>query len=307
LTSPIRVLFVYKGEGKNNVNPVIDNQISTMNNNCEIIKYPIKTSGIRSYFSWAIKLRKYVLEKNFDIIHAHYSYSGFITLITKNPVICSLMGSDVFHQNKFILFFTKICSKYFWNLTIVKSNQMKKIISNSIVIPNGVNQSIYKPIDRSEAKKNVNFKNDINIIFVACNPNSNVKNLKLAKKAVTLLNDKNIKLHIISNASQNQLVNYYNAADLLLITSLSEGSPNVVKEAMSCNCPIVSTKVGDVNEIIEKIDNCFIANSDPLEISIKINKTIAYERLNIKDKISHLNSVEISKKLYIAYQKVLKN
>ena len=56
---------------------------------------------------------------------------------------------------------------------------------------------------------------------------------------------------------QDQLVKYYNSVDCLILTSFHEGSPNVIKEAMACNLPIVSTKVGDVEEIINKTGKWF--------------------------------------------------
>ena len=62
-----------------------------------------------------------------------------------------------------------------------------------------------------------------------------------------------------------------NASDLLLITSFSETGPIVAKEAIACNCPIVSTDVGDVKILINNIRNCFITIFDHNEIKEKIN------------------------------------
>lgn len=64
---------------------------------------------------------------------------------------------------------------------------------------------------------------------------------------------------------------YYNAADVVLLTSLWEGSPNVIKESMACNRPIVSTNVGDVNMLLKHVESSFIVNPDSKMISEKIN------------------------------------
>ena len=66
-----------------------------------------------------------------------------------------------------------------------------------------------------------------------------------------------------------------NAADLLLITSFSETGPIVAKEALACNCPIISTNVGDVKSITKKIDNCFVTSYNPNEIGEKIRIILA--------------------------------
>ena len=79
------------------------------------------------------------------------------------------------------------------------------------------------------------------------------------------------------------MVQYYNAADLLLITSRSEGSPNVVKEAISCNCPVISTNVGDVKEIIKDIDSCYVVKSNPIDISRKNFKGYSLQNEKIID------------------------
>ncbi len=49
------------------------------------------------------------------------------------------------------------------------------------------------------------------------------------------------------------------ASDVLLLTSYWEGSPNVIKESMACNLPIISVDVGDVKEVISGTFNCFLS------------------------------------------------
>ena len=55
-----------------------------------------------------------------------------------------------------------------------------------------------------------------------------------------------------------------NACDALLFVSMYEGSPNIVKEALACNLPIVSVAVGDVAERLEGVAGCTCRSADPV-------------------------------------------
>jgi glycosyltransferase involved in cell wall biosynthesis len=57
-----------------------------------------------------------------------------------------------------------------------------------------------------------------------------------------------------------------NAADAVLLTSAHEGSPNVVKEALACDVPVVSVDVGDVREWIGPVDGCALADATPEDL-----------------------------------------
>ena len=99
------------------------------------------------------------------------------------------------------------------------------------------------------------------------------------------------------------------AADCLLLTSLREGSPQVVKEAMACGCPIVSVDVGDVRERIQDIDGCFVANTrSPQELAGLLSKALQYKGKTAGRQyiVSHgLDNVHIADRLIEIYQRIL--
>ena len=93
-----------------------------------------------------------------------------------------------------------------------------------------------------------------------------------------------------------------NGVDLLLVTSLSETGPIVVKEAMACNCPIVSTDVGDVRIVINKTNLCFVTNFNPKNISKNINTILQkQDRSNGRNFILDYDVHKIAEKLKNIY------
>jgi len=100
-----------------------------------------------------------------------------------------------------------------------------------------------------------------------------------------------------------------NAADLLLSTSLWEGSPNIIKEAMACNCPIVSTDVGDVKWLLDGVEGCFITTNDPNDIANKIRKALDIKgKTKGREKLISLglDSKNIAKKIVSVYEEVMR-
>lgn len=83
-----------------------------------------------------------------------------------------------------------------------------------------------------------------------------------------------LKVHY--GISQQDVPDILNKADVVLLTSKWEGSPNVVKEAMACNCPVVATNVGDVAWLFGDEPGYFLTGFDPVVVAEKIRMALAF-------------------------------
>jgi glycosyltransferase involved in cell wall biosynthesis len=139
-----------------------------------------------------------------------------------------------------------------------------------------------------------------------------VKNYSLAYSAIKLL-DNNINLIELKGYNREQVNQLLNSCDLMLLTSTREGSPQLVKEAMACNCPIVSSDVGDVKEVINQTVGCYICSFEPQDVAQKIKQAIEYSRIynrtNGRARIIELgfDNETIADKIIAVYNKILNN
>ncbi|GAG70318.1 unnamed protein product, partial [marine sediment metagenome] len=269
-------------------------------------------SGLINYVKAVQLLRKRIKNNNYDIIHAHYSYSSLVTILSfpKVPLITSFMGSDILGFRK-IDKIIKIVVEKFSDIIIVKSRQMAEKISHRnklVIIPNGVNCNTFKAVDKFLAKKRLGLHPGIKYILWVGNSKRKEKNFKLVREVLRIIKEtnKDIELIPVFGESQKKLNEYYSACDVFLLTSLYEGSPNVLKEAMACNCPIISTDVGDATEVVRNTEGCYITSFDPNDVAKKIKIALNFgKRTNGRDHIKDLEINVIAKKIINVYEEIL--
>jgi teichuronic acid biosynthesis glycosyltransferase TuaC len=102
---------------------------------------------------------------------------------------------------------------------------------------------------------------------------------------------------------------WMNAADVMIMSSRAEGSPNVVKEAMACDLPIVAAEVGDVAEVIGGTRHCHLHHWDPAaaemgESIVEVVRAIP-ERSNGRDRTEHLGLEAVALRLREVYDRAL--
>lgn len=307
----MKVLFVRSGN--NGLDPISQNQGESLSRaHIEMVYFDIIGRGAIGYLKNIFQMRKAIETEMPDIIHAHYSLSGFISTLVfyRKPVVVSLMGSDIKDSNQLGLFIIRIFARFFWSATILKTIKMKDRLKElkTYVIPNGVNLKLFNPIEKETARARLSWANNRKHILFGSDPIRAVKNHNLFKRSIDKLGleDINFNTHYLKGIERDYVLLHYCAADVLVLTSYSEGSPNVIKEAMACNCPIVSTDVGDVREIISDTEGCYIASFDPEDVCRKIKAALLFgRRTNGRDKIKHLSDEIIARKLINIYEEVI--
>lgn len=271
--------------------------------------YDISGIGLMTYLTHIWELRKFIKAGKYDIVHAQFGYSGFTSAFAgKTPLIVSLMGSD-YRLEKTTSRMTRYFAKIFWDCTIVKSKKMYDNIKilDAKIIPNGINFKRFKPIDREIARRQAGFSSAAHVLWVS-DPERKEKNFALAREAFSFIETEDVELTVVNNVEIDKVPSYYYAADVLLLTSRWEGSPSVIKEAMACSLPIVSTDVGDVADITKNVDGCFIVESDPEELANALDTALHFgKRTNGRDKVKYMDVEYISERLIDVYRKVLKD
>ena len=133
---------------------------------------------------------------------------------------------------------------------------------------------------------------------------------ELAKAVAERLSheDPSVELLVVCKETQQRLALYMSACDALIFPSYQEGSPNVVKQAMACNLPIVATDVGDVRLVIGKTRGCHVCNPTVSEFAARIIEILSPpRRTDGRDRIRHLDSSTVSERIIEVYEGVLRN
>jgi teichuronic acid biosynthesis glycosyltransferase TuaC len=309
----MKVIFICSGNSKNGISAIVKKQGESLRRaGIDVEFFKIKGKWFQGYFRNIFIFRTFLKKNPCNIVHAHYSLSAYVAALAgAKPLVVSLMGSDV-HSGFYYKYLNKFFNHFFWNACIVKSVRMKNVskIQNAILIPNGIDLKTYYMLTRDGAREKLGLDKGKKYVLFASDPARKEKNFSLSIIAVQQLN-KAVEILIVTDKTQEELNLYYNAVDVLLLTSYHEGSPNVVKEAMACNCPVVSTDVGDVRWLFDNKPGHFITNFDPADVAEKIKLALEFRekhgQTNGLERIIELglDSETVAGKIIEAYKKVL--
>jgi glycosyltransferase involved in cell wall biosynthesis len=223
-----------------------------------------------------------------DVVHAHYGYCGWLAgMSMRTPLVVSFMGSDLLGTPSTRGGATR-ASRVAANINrwfarraaavIVKSPEMARLLSvPAHVIPNGVDLEKFRPAPLPDARRALAWSNDRRyILFPGC-PHERRKGFTLAERVVARASNtlgEPLELVALCDVDAKQVPDYMNGSDAMLMTSLWEGSPNAVKEAMACNLPVVSVPVGDVRFLLEGVQASEVVPRDEGQLADCVARTL---------------------------------
>lgn len=268
-----------------------------------------KKNPFRYFVYWKQVFAK-ILAANYDVVHAQFGQSGLLSLPKKHPLVITFHGSDLLGiisdktgnytiRGKILMRISQTMANLSDQVIAVSPEVGAKLpISDYHLVPSGIDFDLFKPIPKQEARKYLGWDTDAPIVLFGANPAVYRKRFHLAQevveKAKAYFSD--IQLVYFQNTPHSDVPYYMNAADVLLMTSMHEGSPGVVKEALACNLPVVSVDVGDVRERISSIEGCVLCEDDNPETLAKG----LIQVLNKRQRIDGRSHVKIFDEAYLA-------
>lgn len=274
------------------------------------------------FFSW-VQVHKLLKKKNYDLVHAQFGQSGLLALFPKPcPLVITYRGSDVegivdsqYHytyQGRILHFISCLTALRADQCILVSKSLAKKLPKRTYqIIPSGINLNLFKPVSQNEARSKLGYLPNQRYVLFGGNPDQPVKRIGLAQEVIRIVRVQYPDLELIAlrNTPHSDMPIFLNACDALLLTSIHEGSPNIIKEALACNLPIISTNVGDVKGRIGPIEGCIVCDSDdPRIISEAVITVLSHGRkIDGRKYVLDLDEDLITKEIIGVYNNVLKD
>lgn len=274
----------------------------------EVEYFAVVGKGAMGYLSNYKRLKQVIKTYQPDLIHAHFGLCGALCVLqSKVPVVITCHNGETLSKSANII--SSLAVQRAKHTICVAQHIYDKLYlkpKNYTIKPCGI--EVTEVVDKDLAKQQMGLPNDkYNILFGGSFSNLR-KNVALANAALEILHRDDINLIEMKGFNREQVTLLYNACDMLLLPTKSEGSPQVLKEAMAYNCPVVATDVADIAYLLDGVSNSYVTSFAPQDVAEKIAQVLACgQRTNGREKIEKLKleNSQVAKTIYSIYQQVL--
>ncbi|MCI0451111.1 MAG: glycosyltransferase family 4 protein [Candidatus Latescibacteria bacterium] len=233
-------------------------------------------------FGFFARLRR----TRYDVVHVHHSFCGLVaTRQRRVPVVWTFHEGEITGGTADALREQPI--KH-----VAYSKRMKQFVArrvdalvlvaehlraplgrpDAMYLPAGIDFDLFAPTESSAAKRRLGLSGEKRYVLFPAVPSRVEKRYELAKRAVEIARERtpemrDVELIALNNVPHEEVPYYMNASEAVLLTSAFEASPVVIREALACNVPVLSTDVGDARVMLEGIAGCAIVPPDSERIA----------------------------------------
>lgn len=309
----MKILLVHSGNAvggdSSQYTFVLEQGRALENLGCAIAYYAVVGKGIKGYMRNVKPLREKIREWKPDIIHAHYGLCGMVAVLAAQrrvPIVITCHNGETLSRRANII--SSIAVRRADYTICVAQHIYDKLYwkpKRYCIQPCGIDLKDLPVIEKTAAMKEMGLEADkVNILFGGSFSNER-KNAPLAKEAIAMLKRDDTNLIEMRGYNRCQVNKLLCGCDMLLLPTKSEGSPQVLKEAMACNCPIVATDVADIAYLLQGVTNSYVTSFDPADVADKIQRVIdCGERTNGRQRIEelHLDNPQVAERLIKIYE-----
>lgn len=241
-----------------------------------------------------------------EVVHVHYGTitALFTVLVSPVPVVITYHGSDLnrtpndgFLRDLLGRTCSQIAALGAKAIICVSTDLRNKLWwrrSRVHILPMGVEMDKYVPLPRAEARQRLEWEQRPHVVvFNASRPA--IKRLDIAQQVEQLLRHRGVAMELEllkGGVTQEEMPVILSAADALLLCSNSEGSPTMVKEAMACDLPVVTSDVGDVRERLAGVEPGAIVRQDVNELADALQRVLAEGRRSNGRALAERNGID---------------
>ncbi len=217
------------------------------------------------------------------IIDAHYFFPDGVAAVLLGqrlgvPVVITARGSDInlIPRYRFPRWLIRRAAHTAAGIATVSAALKETLVEMGVpgerirVLRNGVDLKRFRPLDREAVRSDLGVKGEV---IVSIGNLIEAKGHHLVVEALSRLPGTTLmivgegpmreelvriaesngvaeRVRMVGAVPQEDLLHYYNAADVLVLASCREGMPNVLLESLACGTPVVASAVGGIPEVV---------------------------------------------------------
>jgi glycosyltransferase involved in cell wall biosynthesis len=272
------------------------------------------------YLVACLRLHARLAKGRYDLVHAQFGQNALLAFPKRLPLVVTFRGSDlhgivgadgrVTLAGRILQRISRLVARHA-DAVVVVAEHMKSLLPSGIeatVIPSGLDLDHVRPHPRDVARRQLGLPLDDRLVLFAANPAVPRKRHALAKQAVDrVAQSLPVELIVAWGVPHADMPLYMSACDALVLTSVHEGSPNVVKEALACNLPVVSVPTGDVPERLQGVEGCELCPDDRVQtLAAALERVLRRaQRINGRPSVAHLDERVLASRMIGIYRRAL--